>query len=252
MNGSLTISMMTFCSDLQELLKIKVISQACSKKIGSYEWAMEFCDKLEDFKLRIKDNPKLDMICYDIGSEKGISYGAYLRKCYEKAYLILMADVNISPMTYIRPDIIPEGLIVTPASDKDIVKVLWRVFESYIDKINNKNNNKAYIVNSRDNKVSIPYNDITYFEFRNKKVYLRYNNKEVGFYESMDKLEKELETDFIRTHRAYLINRDMIRKISLAESYIELKNDIVVPLSRTYKKNFREMNKLVIDNINEG
>ena len=140
------ISMMTFCSDLQELLKFKRVSKDCVAKLCEDEWIMEFYQCLEKFKERIKDNPKLDMICYDIENEKGISYASYLRKCYEQAYLILMADMNISPMDYIRPDIMPEGLIVTPASDRDIIKVLRRVFETYLENMNKNNIKKSYIV----------------------------------------------------------------------------------------------------------
>ena len=237
------ISMMTFCSDLQELLKFKRVSKDCVAKLCEDEWIMEFYQCLEKFKERIKDNPKLDMICYDIENEKGISYASYLRKCYEQAYLILMADMIISPMDYLRPDIMPEGLIVTPASDRDIIKVLRRVFETYLENMNKNNIKKSYIVANKGDRVTIPYNDIMYFESRNKKVYLRHGNEELGFYESMDKLEKELASDFIRSHRAYLINKIMIRKICLGDNCIQLKNDITVPISRTYKENFRGMNK---------
>ena len=229
------ISMMTFCSEIQELIRIKNISKKHVAILSEDKWVMEFYDKIEEFKTKIKENPKLDIICYELEPEHGISYASYIRKCYEQAYLILMADMNISPIEYIKPDILPTGLIITPATTEDVSKVLWNVFEAYIDKINENKVHRAYVVANREDRITIPYNDILYFEARNKKIYIRYKNEEIGFYESMDKIEKELEEEFVRAHRGYLINKSMIRKINLAENIVTLKDDITIPLSRKYR-----------------
>lgn len=245
------ISMMTFCSELQELIRIKNISKNHIAILSEDKWVLEFYDKIEEFKMKIKENPQLDIICYELESEQGISYASYIRKCYEQAYLILMADVNISPIEYIKPGILPSGLIITPATTEDVSKVLWNVFEAYMDKFNKNQLNRAYVVANRDDRITIPYNDILYFEARNKKVYIRYKNEEIGFYESLDKLEKELEEDFIRTHRSFLINKAMIRKISLAENMVTLKNDIIIPLSRRYKGELKLIKNEMKNTINE-
>ena len=63
----------------------------------------------------------------------------------------------------------------------------------------------------------------------------------------------ELEDDFIRTHRGFLINKSMIRKISLSENMVMLKNDIIIPLSRSYKgelKTIKQDMKKVANNDN--
>ena len=251
--GKQMISMMTFCSELQELMRIKNNSKKHVAVLSEDKWVMDFYDKIEEFKIKIKENPQLDIICYELEPEHGISYASYIRKCYEQAYLILIADANISPIEYIKPDILPTGLIITPATNEDVSKVLWNVFEAFMDKINKNKLDKVYVVANREDRIIIPYSDILYFEARNKKVYIRYKNEEVGFYESMDKLEMELEDDFIRTHRGFLINKSMIRKISLSENMVMLKNDIIIPLSRRYKgelKTIKQDMKKVTNNDN--
>lgn len=250
--GKPMISMMTFCSEIQELIRIKNISKKHVAILSEDKWVMEFYDKIEEFKTKIKENPQLDIICYELEPEHGINYASYIRKCYEQAYLILMADVSISPIEYIKPDILPTGLIITPATTEDVSKVLWDVFEAYMDKINGNKFKRAYVIANREDKTIIPYKDILYFEARNKKVYIRYKNEEIGFYESIDKIEKELEKEFVRTHRGYLINKSMIRKISLAENMVMLKDDIIIPLSRKYKGELKIIKqKMKFDAMNE-
>lgn len=229
------LSMITFCKDMQELLKIKIISKNTVAVLSEDKWFMEFYNRLEEFKNKIKEGSKQDIICYDLEEGKGIDYATYIRKCYEHAMLILMADESISPMEYIRPDIMPAGLIMKPATDESIEKVIWDVFESYMEKIEKKGLDKAYIVSLKEEKITIPYSKILYFEARNKKIYIRYDNEEIGFYESIDNIEKELSKDFIRTHRSFIVNRRMIRKIKLTEKIVVLNSSIEVPLSRKYK-----------------
>ena len=121
-----------------------------------------------------------------------------------------------------------------------------------MDKINGNKLKRAYVIANREDKTIIPYKDILYFEARNKKVYIRYKNEEIGFYESIDKIEKELEKEFVRTHRGYLINKSMIRKISLAENMVMLKDDIIIPLSRKYKGELKIIKqKMKLDVMNE-
>ena len=160
--GKQMISMMTFCSELQELMRIKNISKKHVAVLSEDKWVMDFYDKIEEFKIKIKENPQLDIICYELEPEHGINYASYIRKCYEQAYLILMADVSISPIEYIKPDILPTGLIITPATTEDVSKVLWDVFEAYMDKINGNKLKRAYVIANREDKTIIPYKDITF------------------------------------------------------------------------------------------
>ena len=55
----------------------------------------------------------------------------------------------------------------------------------------------------------------------------------------LKKFQKELTGyDFMQVHRNYLVNLRFIQKISIKESYLELKGGISVPLSREAKKLF--------------
>lgn len=235
------VSMLTFCSDMQQLITLKNISKRHAAILTDDKWMMDFCNRLEEFKEKIKEGKAQDIICYELGDEAGIDYAKYIRKSYEKALMVLIADASISPMKYIRPDIMPAGLIVQPATDEDMYAVLLEVFESYINRILSVHNDKSFIISRRDGKINIPYSSILYFEARNKKVYIRYDDKEIGFSDSLENVEQDLSTEFVRTHRSYLVNKKMIRKILISQRTILLKNKIEVPISRKYKDILKEI-----------
>ena len=236
------ISLTAFCKDIRELVKIKEASKENAALLTSDEWTMNFYNKIEELLVNIKENPLLDIVCFDLAENEGISYARYIRKCYEKAFMILVADGDMSPMEYIRPDIMPSGLIVQPASYEDVKKVLYDVFESYMRKVKLKDEDKMYIIETKDGTIRMPYYNILYFESRNKKIYMRYGDKEVGFYSTMDKLSAELECSFVRIHRSFMVNREYIRHINLSKKMLTLKDNIKVPISRSFRSNIRELN----------
>ena len=237
------ISLMAFCTDLQEFLMVRDASKINAAVVSNDNWIMDFFNKIEDVKNKIKENPLLDIICFELAKDEGISYAKYLRKCYEKAYMIVMADMNMSPKEYIRPDIMPAGLILQPASESDIRSVIKEVFEAYIDNCNRHKNKDAdaFVISTSSGIINIPYNQISYFEARNKKIYIRYTDKEVGFYSTMDKIEAELEYRFVRTHRSFMVNKEYIRRIRLSSNEVVLKDKQRVPLSRRYKPSLKEL-----------
>ena len=235
------ISMMAFCNDIEALLKVKMASKKNAALMGNEKWMMQFYNKIEEVKAKISENPLLDIICFDLGESEGISYARYLRKCYEQAMLVLLTDENTSPREYVRPDIMPSGLIIQPATSDEINRVIYEVFESFMEQIRLREINKSYVVATRDGRINIPYRKIEYFESRNKKIYIRFDNKEISFYSTMAQVQDELDNTFIRTHRSFIVNRHLIRKINLTDKTIVLKNEVMVPISRTYKHLLKEM-----------
>ena len=235
------ISLMAFCTDLQEFLMVKDASKINAAIVSNDKWIMDFYNKIEDVKNKIKENPLMDIICFELAKEEGLSYAKYLRKCYEKAYMIVMADTNMSPKEYIRPDIMPAGLILQPASEEDIMRVTKEVFEAYIDSCSNQKNVDAFVISNNRGIINIPYHEISYFESRNKKIYIRYRDKEVGFYSTMDKIEAELQYKFVRTHRSFMVNKEYIRRIKLSSNEVVLKDRQTVPVSRRYKMSLKEL-----------
>ena len=234
------VSLMAFCSDMKEYAMLRSSARENASKLDSDEWLLSFFKKFDSFKAKIEENPKLDIICYELEEGEGIDYAKYLRMCYEKAYMIVMAGEEISPREYIRPDIMPAGLILRPATREDIDNVTKDVFESFIKKRNKDKTLDMFIIQTTKGIIKIPYSEISHFESKEKKIYVKYGNREVGFYSTMDKVEGEVEKRFVRVHRSFMVNKDYIRKIRLSAYEVVLRDDQIIPMSRKYKNILKE------------
>lgn len=89
------------------------------------------------------------------------------------------------------------------------------------------------IRHERANKI-IAVDEIYYIESQNHKVILHRKDGDLEYYARIGDLEKELNEQFFRIHKGYLINLAYVDKYSRTE--IALVNDEKLPISK-YKYN---------------
>ena len=102
----------------------------------------------------------------------------------------------------------------------------------------------AFVVESKEGQTRIPYEQIYYIEAREKKLFLRLENKEVAFYDTLENLLQVLPANFLRCHRSFVVNKYYIEKVQLSQSMIWLSHGISVPLSRSCKPEFKDLKLL--------
>ena len=154
------------------------------------------------------------------------------------AYIILVATASISPLTYMRPSVSAESLMIKPLSRAQVEEVLDEAIHSYSDRFLGTAES-SFVLESQGSRELIDYSRIFYFESRDKKIYLNTSVSEYGFYDTLDQLENRLEQRFLRVHRSFLVNRSKIRKVRLSDNQMFLEDNVVIPVSRTYKKAIR-------------
>lgn len=231
------VSMITYDNFVKELDELKWISKDLIAKWSEDYWFVEQFSALNSLREYLDDKPLLDLLLYDVNEEEAIPYLMKLRKDYQKSHIMILADMNISPMEYMKPGIHADSLLLRPWTREQAVSVLQEFILGYIKMVENekRNGTDMYIIESKDGTLSIPYDQIYYFEAREKKVYLSTGSEEFGFYYTIDKLADELPDQFVRCHRGFIVNKDKIRKIMLSQNIIYLADGYDVPLSRSYK-----------------
>ncbi|WP_297437581.1 LytTR family DNA-binding domain-containing protein [uncultured Clostridium sp.] len=106
-----------------------------------------------------------------------------------------------------------------------------------------KDNKKKFVIKKNSEIYTINISEIIYFEVRNRIIIVEYIGGKIEFYGKISDVEKVLlEYNFIKCHRAYIVNPKYIFKIS---SYnIVLKDERNIPVSRlkggSVKKKFME------------
>jgi len=227
----------------------KIAEQSLVEKSCQHEVAMRTDDELNFIKILVErelakyrsDDALLDIIFYEISNDADIDELKVLRTSASESLLVLMTSPEISPMKYLKPKIAPDSLILRPIQPELLAESSKELFEAFFAGRESVDTSASFVLKSRDTKTLFPYEKISYFEASNKKINLRVENEEYDFYDSIENIAGMVPDYFIRCHRAYLINSKKIKRVCMADNIIELQSGAIVPLSRTYRQNIREL-----------
>ena len=235
------ISVLAYDKQVEEGNLIKTTIKDIAAKISDESWNIQHIKNGKEFEEFIKEIQEIDLACYEVDNQLSIKNLEDLRKRYMDMMVMIIADNTLSPMDYIKPSILASSLILRPVTEKQIYIKMKEFIEQFIDKKDCNNENK-YIIDTRDGKTYLSYNKIMYFYAKEKKVYVRLENEEIGFYETIDNLIKNLpENIFVRCHRSFIVNKTKIQKIQNSKNMIIIDNNIMVPISRSYKAKINEL-----------
>lgn len=237
------VSVVTFDGNKNEIKPLQAIMRDIAAHVSEDDWNFTFCSSVDEFQKVIDEQPLIDIGCYDVAVNGAIESLYAFRNQYDSSLLILIADANMSPITYLRPGIRPDSLLMRPLSKMTVRELINEVFSTYASEIDKADASKFYIIDSKDGKTAIPYKNIYYIEAREKKIFIRTLNNEFGFYETIEKIQENLPENFERCHRSFIVNKDKIRKIMLSQNLMELDDGFEVPLSRSFKPVFKNYGK---------
>lgn len=236
------VSMAAYDEEREELDELKAVTKELAARLSEDIWRIEQMSSLKQLRAWLEETPLLDMLLYDVTRLGALDYLRQIRKSYRRAGLLILADRDTSPMTYLKPDIHADSLLLRPWSKEQVLEVLEEFIREYLETSRGMEE-QFYVIDTKEGSTRIPYDKIYYFEAREKKVYVCAGKEEFGFYYTIDKLTEELPEQFIRCHRGFVVNSLKIRKIMLSQNIICLADGFEVPLSRSYKADLKEFGR---------
>ena len=185
----------------------------------------------------MKKTDLLDLAFVDISVHGGLDAAKKIRAFFPKTEILIIADVTVSPVKYLCPSIRPSALLLRPVNKKwnDAVK---EFFLQFILSQKKKNDDEMLRIENRKGIFRIPFNKIYYLEAREKKVFIRMQIEELGVSETLEKMAEKMPSNFMRCHRSFIVNTDQIMQVSRNENVLYLKDGMIVPISRSYRKVF--------------
>lgn len=231
------ITMMVYSAVKKEITIIKKQGFEVICRISDEDWNFENYNTVEILEKFLSTNPIIDISCIDITAEDGIYVAEKVRRINRDMCMIVVADLKVPPTSYIKPSIMASSLLLKPLTDSNVNQVLSDTMSAFFYDCNKK----SFVIDNRNGRQLIPYDKIFFFESRAKKIFVCTNGREYSFYDTLDSLEKKLDDSFIRCHRSYIVSRSQIRKIIFSQNIIELINDDVIPISRSYKSVLKEL-----------
>lgn len=233
------ISLGIFGKSQKENEYLRSISKEKIALYSKERWNISAFTELEEFKKYIEAESLLHVVYIDVTVNGAVELAEEIRSKNSEVVILLIADTSISPVKYIRPSIMAASLLLRPLKKHEVNEQVSEVIKIFAD---NAEKIEGYFnVEYKGEKVSIPYDNILYFESRDKKIFVGLENVEYGFYDTMNALEERLPDCFVRCSRSFIFNHKKLKRISLNESIVELVSGVVFPISRGYKKKMREL-----------
>lgn len=221
-----------------ELIRTKMREQAA--KWTEEAWNYQMFEKLSNLEEYLKQDPVLDIISWDVTVSGAIERLKPLRKHYQQAFLLVVADKTISPMQYLRPGILPSSLLLKPIQQENLKTVMEEMMETFSRQFEEDGIPESFVIDTRDSKQYIPFSQICYVEAREKKVYIRTKREEYGFYDTIENMSEKLPEYFCRCHRSYIVNMKKVCAVKASKNLLELTEGMEIPLSRSYKQSIKE------------
>lgn len=195
------------------------------------------CTDLKQAQKALEARAARDMNCLDLELPGGVSFAERVREAGPQGLILLIAPQELSPMEYLKPSIMPSGLLLRPFTAEqarkalaDSFRVMGRLREA----------DACFSVETREGTQRIPYREICYFEAREKRVNLVSDRGEFVFYDTLDRLESALPGGFLRCHRSFIVRRERVESVKLSQNLLYLEDGEPIPLSRSYKARVKE------------
>lgn len=233
------ISALTHTGNRRERENVMSVLKMLAAKLTEDEWNIFACGNEQEADRLLEDCPPIDLACCDVTEENALEWTEHFRSLYRASKLMLIADARVSPVRYLRPQIMASSLLLRPYNSRQLAEVMEEFILAYLAE--EENVDKRLVIKGREGRLVIPYGQIYYLEAREKKIFIRLRREEYTLYDTLDNLSRELSESFVRTHRSFLVNNRMIEKIRLSDHIVILRDGFVVPLSRGYRAGVKEL-----------
>ncbi len=231
------MELVAYSAKQQEIKAICRTAYEVFAQMSDEDLNCQACPNLDAFQQCWQSRSVLDVVCMDISEHGAVTVAEKLRRKHMQTQLMLIADITTMPTVYMKPTIMASSLLLRPVEVRQARSALQEVFSALLE---TEDDDRAYSLKTQDGITRIPLREILYFEARDKKIYLRTLYEEYSFYATIEKLSNELPELFVQCHRSYLINKHKVHKIALSEGIVYLQDDIVVPLSRSFRSTAKE------------
>lgn len=235
------ISMLLCSADDRELQYILSYSREFACMESDERWEYVTCTDERTLEEAVAGRVSYDIVCIDLTLGNGLEIAGLLRRNNPGAYIMVIADKTVSPLEYVRPTIMPAGLLQRPMNGKLLKSTLLENFSACVKRFYCDDSETNFVLDNREGRQLIPYMQISYFESREKKIMLYTSKEQYSFYDTLDNLESSLPGDFIRCHRSFIVRKDKISKIMFSQGLLVLSEGEMIPVSRTYKAMIKEL-----------
>lgn len=179
-------------------------------------------------KIRISQNTGIYFLDIDLNSSmNGMKLAQQIRLYDPRGFIIFItAHSELSYMTFqYRVEAMDFVLKDNPAEAKvKLRECLLNAMERHTLQTNKTH--KVYTLEVGGRKISVDYEDILFFETSSNihKVILHTKDRQIEFPNTLKELTGVLDSNFVRCHRAFLVNKNNIKEVDTKNRIIHFAN----------------------------
>ena len=208
--------------------------------IGREELWVHSATTLPDLLRRLGELSNIALCCADFEAE-GERAVLAARDRDPAVFVVVIAGADISPLVYVRPNIMAAGLLLRPLKKSQVTEMLCAVIDMAEMKVREqKFNNEVFVFSTREGTIRVPYSQILYFEARNKKIVLCTSRSEMDFYSTLESITQKVPKYFLRCHKGFIVNKHLVNRIDLSTNMLHLIGGFQVPIPRSYREAAKE------------
>lgn len=181
----------------------------------------------------LADGTEYDLLFLDIelgGSVDGLGMARQIRGMELSSQLVIIFVTGYEKYVYDAFDVGAFQYLLKPIDEQKFAEVFSRAAGQILSEARQRK--KALVIQCGNENRTIPLDSIYYIESRNHKVVLYLKEGKMEYYAKIRDLEEELQGQFFRIHRGYLVNLAYIEGYDKTE--VTLVNGDRLPLSKKY------------------
>lgn len=126
----------------------------------------------------------------------------------------------------------PAGIVTAPLAKASLTRNLRRILEDYQNTVEAPADDNCMVIEGNGTAYRIPYDRILYLEALNKLLTIHTERQSITVRRSLTGLEELLPEQFLRCHRAYVVNTQFIDRVNFTDMTLTLRNGDALPVSR--------------------
>ena len=192
-----------------------------------------------------------DSMCHAIQSEDGILlsilgvHPGQSRTCGELSEMIQRKNRNSYTLFCLHDasdldDLLENclrlaGILTVPLPLERLRRTLDRIVIDYLSLTEEKTSTDSIFIESGSSSYYIPCDQILYLEALNKLLTIHTVRQNITVRRALSSLENTLPKQFVRCHRAYIINTRYIDQVNLRDMCVTVTNGDILPISRSQR-----------------
>ena len=161
-----------------------------------------------------------------------------LRLQNESIFILFVVDKSVDIAACVRSSVRPSGIMFIPLEKPRIYQTIKEIYIEYMRLIE-REEQPVFTVKSGGDYFAINTGDISFFEAQGKKIAIKTRGQEILFYSNFETVLEQLPNWFARSHKGYVVNTKLIIQANFSEMTLKLKDQSIIPISRTYRDEIR-------------